>query len=356
MNLLFAYNMQMAEKTTKSNRQPSMKDVARLAGVSRTTVSFVINSAANADSIPQETQDKVWAAVAELDYRPNAIAQGLRAQRTHTIGFLSDAIATTPYAGRIIQGAQELAWEHRNLLLLVNTGGAQELKRAAIEMMLSRQVDGLIYATMYHREVRPPDIVSRLPTVLLDCFVADRSLPSVTPDEVGGGRLATRHLLENGHRRIGFINNVDPIPATFGRLAGYKQALAEFDVPFEEALVVQAVSDSEGGYQSAMELMQRPDPPTALFCFSDRMAMGVYDALRKLNLDISGDVAVVGFDNHELIAAHLYPPLTTMELPHYAMGRLAVEHLLELIADGDDQPQAAQQLVVPCPLIVRASA
>ena len=113
-------------------------------------------------------------------------------------------------------------------------------------------------------------------------------------------------------------------------------------------------SMQNGGYQCAMAIMQQPNPPTALFCYNDRMAMGAYDALRKLNLSIPDDVAVVGFDNQELIAAHLYPPLTTMELPHYQMGQWAVNHLLGLV----EEPEAvsAVQQKLPCPLIERLSA
>ncbi len=331
-----------------------MQDVADLAGVSRTTVSFVINKVPDAN-IPPETQERVWTAVEELGYRPNVLAQGLRSQQTHTIGFISDEIATTPHAGRIIQGAQDQAWQHDKLILLVNTGRDQNLKKAAANTMLDRQVDGLIYATMYHREVHPPDIVHQLPTVLLDCFVADHSLPSIVPDEVNGGQQATEFLLQKGHRRVGFINNSDPIPARYGRLQGYQQALAAYDIPFDENLVVYHESEPGGGYDGTMALMKLSNPPSALFCFNDRMAMGTYDALRKLNLSIPGDVAVVGFDNQELIAAHLHPGLTTIALPHYEMGQWAIQHLLQLINKADSQDRQLQY-VIPCPLIERDSA
>ena len=127
---------------------------------------------------------------------------------------------------------------------------------------------------MYHREVHPPDIVHQLPTVLLDCFVAVRSLPSIVPDEVTGGQQAAELLLKKGHRRIGFINNSDPIPARYGRLQGYKQALAAYDVPFDENLVVYHESEAGSGYDGATALMKLSNPPSALFCFNDRMAMG----------------------------------------------------------------------------------
>ncbi len=331
-----------------------MKDVAELAGVSRTTVSFVINDRPDAN-IPQETKDKVWTAVHQLGYRPNAIARGLRAQRTHTIGFISDVIATTPHAGHMIQGAQDLAWEHNKLLLLINTGGNQDMKAAAVDMMLERQVDGIIYATMYHRQASPPANITDVPTVLLDCFDEDRALPSVVPDEELGGYEATKALLKKGHTRVGFINNNDDIPATHGRLQGYQQALAEFDLPFDPDLVESDV-ESRGGYKAAIKLMQKENPPTAIFCFNDHMAMGVYDALRNLGLNIPNDVAVIGFDNQELIAPHLYPSLTTMALPHYEMGKWAVEKLLSLINNPSMGEETAVQYKMYCPLIERNSA
>jgi LacI family transcriptional regulator len=331
-----------------------MQDVATLAGVSRTTVSFVLNKVADSN-IPQQTQERVWAAIAELGYRPNAIAQGLRSQRTHTIGFISDVIATTPHAGHMIQGAQDLAWANDKLLLLINTGNRQEMKVAAVEMLLDRQVDGIIYATMYHRLAHPPESIRALPTVLLDCFNEDRSLPSVVPDEVEAGYTAVKTLIDKGHQRIGFINNDDDIPATHGRLAGYRQALDEAKIPFDSTLVV-VDREQNGGYDVTRQIMGIAKPPSALFCFNDRMAMGAYDALRNLGIRIPTDVAVVGFDNQELIAPNLYPALTTMELPHYQMGQWAVEHLLKLIDQPALRGATAVQHKEICPLIERASA
>jgi LacI family transcriptional regulator len=340
---------------SKKTKRPSMKDVADLAGVSRTTVSFVINNRPDAN-IPQETRDKVLTAVTQLGYRPNALAQGLRGQQTHTIGFISDEIATTPYAGNMIQGAQDLAWEHNNIILLVNTGNNQDMKKTAVDVMLQRQVDGIIYATMYHREVHPPESLKQVPTVLLDCFDANHAFPSVVPDEVLGGRQATEYLLQKGHRRIGFICDFSPVQAKFGRLQGYQEALAKYGVDYNPDIVREGESLTSGGYKAAMEIMQQPDPPTALFCYNDRMAMGAYDVLRKLNLSIPDDVAVVGFDNQELIAGHLYPALTTMQLPHYDMGKWAAQHLLHLIQHPEARQETAVQHIMPCPLIERESA
>ena len=208
---------------------------------------------------------------------------------------------------------------------------------------------------MFHKEIIAPTKLSEVPTVLLDCFSADRRLTSIVPDEVAGGRTATRVLLEHGHRRIGMINlNYSFAPtAALGRLQGYQEALASAGVTFDPTLVIESNSHADGGYAAIAPLMSLPDPPTALFCATDRMAMGAYDALRDLGLRVPDDVSVVGFDNQELIAAYLRPALTTVALPHYAMGRWAVEHLLQLIDSPASGPPV--QFLEPCPLVLRDS-
>ena len=334
-----------------------MKDVAQLAGVSRTTVSFVLNGKPHSN-IPEATQIRIKDAVKQLGYRPNTLARGLRADRTNTIGFISDVVATTPYAGQIIQGSQELAWENNNLLLLINTGVDRTMKRVAVETLLDHRVDGIVYAAMFHREVDPPASLREVPTVLLNCFVADQSLPSVVPDEIQGGYDATHHLLEKGHRRIGFVRDESGVPASLGRFEGYKQALASYDVPFDPALVwTRGDSVPATGYAGATELMQLEEKPTALFCYNDRMAMGAVDALRTLGLSIPRDVAVIGYDNQEIIAAHIRPALTTMQLPHYEMGQWAVQHLLKFINNSENaSSETPIQHLMACPLIERDSA
>ncbi len=343
----------MASSSKKPRtKRPSMYDVARMAGVSQTTVSFVINDTPNAN-IPDETRERIWAAVRELGWRPNAMARGLSLRQSHTIGFISDEIATSSHAGMIIQGAQDAAWASEKMLLVINTGGDKRLEQRALEMMLERQVEGLIYATMYHHAVELPTLSSETPLVLLDCFAPNSSLPSVVPDEVQGAQTAVAALLAAGHRRIGFINNVDPIPARDGRLSGYRQALAAAGIPFDRDLVRAGQSIATTGYRCAGELLDLPARPTAIFCFSDIIAMGAYDAIKGRGLHIPADVAVVGFDNLEVIAAHLHPPLSTIELPHYQMGEWAVNYLLRH-ADTLPGPQPTQHHIA-CRFVERSS-
>ena len=346
----------MAKNT---NRRVTMSAVAKQAGVSQTTVSYVINGVTSVN-IPEETRQRVRDAIKELGYHPNAAARKMRTNRSHLIGFVTDQIVTTPHAGQIFKGAQDAAWASSKLLLLSNTDNNAALEQAAVTALLEHQVEGIIYAAMYHHLVEPPTALYEAPSVLLNCFCADRSLPSVVSDEVGGGRTATEVLLRKGHRRIALINHFTSDPGTVGRLEGYKQALAAYDVPFDETLVCvtkgnvsEDYKHARMGYECAMRLFQRPDRPTALFCYNDRMAMGAYDALRNLKLAIPEDVAVVGFDNQEIIAAQLHPELTTVELPHYAMGKWAVEFLLAHL--GEEYPLPPIQHMIGCPLVERAS-
>jgi LacI family transcriptional regulator len=333
------------------SKRVSIKDVAQRAGVSSTTVSHVLN-AVPGKRINEATRLRVQQAAQELDYRPNGVARSLRLQRSQILALVSDEIATTPHAGQIILGAQEAASRHGWLLMLVNSGGEPDTERAEILALQQRQVDGFLYATMYHREVELPVELHRAPTVLLDARSSDPAVPSVVPDEVQGGHTATRVLLDHGHRRIGFVTNVDDIPATRGRLEGYRCALREAGVEPDDSLTVAALSETGGGIEAGSTLLDRAEPPTAIFCFNDRMAMGVYHAAVQRGLRIPHDLSVVGFDNQELIADGLRPGLTTVALPHYEMGAWAVENLIRRIEEPDTP---AEQVRLPCPLVVRDS-
>ena len=332
------------------HKKPTIHDIAQLAGVGPGTVSRVLNDHPN---VSAKTRAKVMAAIEQTAYRPSFTARSMRTQRTHLIGFITDQVATTPYAGDIIRGAQDVAWETDHIVMVISAGDNLVHTEQAVSALLEREVEGIIYAAMYHRPVTLPSNIYDVPTVLANCYVEDRSLPSVVPDEVVGGYEAPRCLLERGHRRIGFINvnDVSPgIPASRGRLQGYRQALEEYNVPFDEQLVCYGGGNAEHGYDYTKQLMWLDDPPTALFCGNDRTAMGAYDALHKLRREIPQDVAVIGFDNQEIIASALHPRLTTMQLPHYEMGRWAAE-LLTAGEGREDEDGTPVQQMLRCPYV-----
>ena len=336
----------------RPRKRVTMWDVAKHAEVSQSTVSFVINETPNVRVAPA-TRERVRKAVSELGYRRNAMAQGLRLGTSAVIGFLTDAIATTPFAGQVIRGAQDAAWDERNILLVVNTESSADMEEQAVAMMLEHRVRGIVYSTWFHRPVNLPPGIDEVPTVLANCYSEHGDVPAVVPDEVQGGRLATEVLIASGHRRIGFLKApLSSAPATWGRLEGYRSALVAAAIEPDDDLVTEAEAVQEGGYEGALALLDRHDRPSALFCYNDRMAMGAYTAIAELGLRIPQDVAVIGFDNQEVVAAHLRPPLTTIALPHYDMGYRALNRLLALI---EDENADAGTEAIDCPLIERES-
>lgn len=330
-----------------------MNDVAKAAGVSQTTVSFVVNDIPDT-GITDETRRKVLTTIKELGYRPR-VAKLLRGQRTQVVGVITDQFATLPYGRKIIQGLQETAWEAGKMVILADTEQKVDVEQSVIEMMLERHVEGIVYITLAHEVVTPPVALHAVPTVLVNCCAEDRSFPSVVPDEIGGGMTATTALLDKGHRRIGFINGPRFAVGVSisGRFEGYRRALAEYGVPFSEELVCFGADQPDHGYEFAMHFMRLPDPPTALFCYNDQVAMGVYAALAELGVKIPEHVAVVGFDNFEIVAAFLRPGLSTMELPHYDMGQWAMKYVLD--HPGEKEPPDPVQHLIECPYIERES-
>lgn len=338
-------------------RGVGIRDVAELAGVSVTTVSHVLNNTPQM-RVAEETRRRVREAAKTLGYGPNRMAQALRTNKSGLIGLLSEEIATTPHAGRIILGAQSAAREHDLTLVIINTERDPDgdSHKDDVQALIDRQVEAVLYATMYHRQVTLPPNLKGVPAVLIDSTDRAGLVPSVVPDEVGGAMVAVTHLVEAGHRRIGFLNNDDDVPATHERRIGYTRVLQQHGIPIDESLIVQAPSETLPGYVLAREVLARPDRPTALFCYNDRMAMGAYRAATELGLDIPRDLSIVGFDNQELIAANLFPGLTTVALPHYEMGVWAVETLVRLLhGDADLLDLAVEPARLDCPLVVRGS-
>jgi DNA-binding LacI/PurR family transcriptional regulator len=327
-----------------------MRDVADRAGVSQATVSLVLNDVAGGRAT-EETRTRVLAAARDLEYRTNAFAKSLRSGESGIIGFISDEVASAPFAGAMLKGAQELAWETGHVILGIDTFGRPDLEAAAVDMMHSYQVRGVLYAAMYHRVLDLPAALRDLPTVVLNAREAAARVPSFFPDEQQGGYTATKHLLDAGHERIAFINIQQPgsdLPAGIGRLAGYRAALAERGVPFRAELVRYGSGIVEDGLELARDLVEQ-ERPTAIFCGNDRTAWGAYRALERMGLRVPDDCSIVGFDNQETIAPFLDPGLTTLQLPFEAMARRALDAVLG--GPGGESPDNA----VECSLVDRGS-
>jgi LacI family transcriptional regulator len=309
-----------------------MKDVGLLAGVSQSTVSHVVN---RTGKIPEETEQRVRAAIEELGYRPNETARNLRLRRSRTIGMVTDAIASSPFAGRVLRGAEELAWERGYLLLLVDATEDPSIESAAVDTLLARQVDGMLYASMSWRGVDMPAGFTKLPSLLVNAWPSgSRKIPAIVPAETEGGRLAASTVIQAGHRRISYLGGPKDDAARIEREAGFRKAMAEAGLPVEERWVLSGDYHLHSGYVLALGLLDRPDRPTALVCGNDRMAVGAMMAARECGLAVPGDVSIVGYDDQEDLAEQVVPALTTVSIPHYEMGRAAVENLLDALATG----------------------
>ncbi|MGW7463363.1 LacI family DNA-binding transcriptional regulator [Streptomyces xantholiticus] len=332
----------------------TLKDVADRAGVSVSTVSLVINGR-EAGRVKPAVGRRVRQAAEELGYAPNLQARSLRTRQTNTIGLISDMVASTPFAGRMLAGAQDAAWQAGYLLLLIDTGGHAEMEQSAVQTLAQRNVDALIYASMYHREIELPEIPQGLPLVVLDGRPTGEPplVDWVVPDERGGARAAVEFLIRAGHTRIGFCTVEEDVPAARERLAAYRETLQEHGLAYDPALVSRgATGDAHSGLRTARELLDRDDRPTALFCYNDRVAMGAYRAARHLGLSVPDDVSLVGFDDQEHVADALEPGLTTVALPHYDMGAWAVRRTLTRIGTEE---AAGKHLHMPCRLVTRDS-
>ena len=329
-------------------RRATMADVANEARVSQTSVSLVLNFAEGARLSPQ-TRQRVINAARKLGYQP--VRRGKLASSTSTIAFFCDEISTDPWAAVALNGVSEKAWEYGLSVTATVTHGDPEIEAAAFAQLAARPHAGLIYATINTRLIRANPAFLNQPTILLNCHCANSPFSSVVPDEAEGGCAATNVLIRAGHKRIGYIGGEVGMEASRLRLRGYKRALAAANLPLDANLLRHGDWQPPSGYLGARALVALPAPPTAIFCANDMMAVGCYDALRELGLGIPQDVAVMGYDDRE-IAQHMHPPLSTVVLPHYAMGTTATELLFELVEHSTIR---SRHVKVNCPIVIRQS-
>ncbi len=335
-------------------KRSGIRDVAAAAGVSVTTVSHALSGNGH---VAVETRARVEAAARALSYAPNQIASSLRRQRTRVVGLVSDQIATTPFAGRVVLGAQQAAAENDLVLMVVDSAGDPATEARQIEALLSYQVDAFLYAKMFHQVVsRPPSLAGRTvvfvdaEAVSVDGSGLAETEHSVVPNEVEIGQIAARHLIEAGHRRIGVLSIPEETPAKVGRLSGALETLrgagiATTPIAYED-------STSAGGRAAALGLLGAVDRPTGLLCFNDQMAMGAYQAAAELALRVPSDLSVVGVDDLRIVAEGVRPMLTTVALPHFEMGHWALTRLVALL-DGSAPPPSVERLT--CQLVSRES-
>lgn len=333
----------------------SIVDVAKAAGVSNKTVSRVVNREPN---VTLATQKKVEKAIADLGYVPNMAARSVRSNRSNTLGIITDFISTTPYSGDIIRGIQDWAEENGRTALLTNTNGDIDKERRIWRTFQAHRIEGVLYASMYHREVSPsPEGVS-LPTVLVNCHpVAPNGYASIEPDDYQGSYDLTTYVLGRGHRRIGYIRLNPRLLGAELRLSAFRDAiaaagLAGANVEIRLGMEGEIGQETDHTFEVARTMLSAPNPPTALICGNDEMALQAYLAALGLGLRIPQDISILGFDDFKTVSTALKPELTTVALPYYELGYRGADRLNRIISG---EPLKQDHLVLACPIIERGS-
>lgn len=347
-------------KKMPKKKPATLSDIAATVGVAPMTVSRVVN---RNGYVSDRTREKVLQALKELNYRRNGSARNLKRQCTETIGLVLGDISN-PYSTELANGVREtLSARGFSLFICISEHSAKE-DIAAIGALVNHSVDGLIVATRsnkggdeYLREI----VESNVPVVVIGRDFQHAEVDFVSTDNLLGGFEATRHLIDLGHRRIGFIGATLSGGSSLKRLQGYLKALEQYKIPVDERLITgpkEAISEVPGystekiGYEGMKRLLSLPERPTAVFARNDFTAIGAMTAIKEANLRIPEDIAIVGFDDIPL-AVHTSPALTTVRQPMHLQGQLAAEMLLERIKT--DEIDARREHILNCELIIRNS-
>lgn len=335
--------------TGKLRKSATIHDVAQLAGVSTSTVSRVLDD--RHPPVRSPAADRVRKAAQELGYRRDVLASSLRRQGTNTVGVLVPRLTDTVMA--ILFEEIAAVCEQRSLFALVaNTSDDPERERAAIERLLARKVDGLILTTSRLGDNLPEQLRERgVPHTL--ALRTDEISPSAVGDDELGGYLATRHLLDLGHSKIGLVAGPDYASSAHARRAGHERALREARIKMRPDLVRESAFSIESGEKVGGALLNSEERPTAIFAFNDNTAIGVMAAAHRMGLGVPEDVSLVGYNDIPLVS-RLPIPLTSVRVPFDQMARDAVELLLLSSDEDRGQYEGIVRHSVPT-LIPRAS-
>jgi len=340
-------NAGMKRVQGQPSRQPSIKDIARLARVSHPTVSRALQ---NSPLVNAATAAKIRKIAEDSGYRASAVARGLVTRRTRTIGLVVTSV-DDPFAGEVTCGIEEIANDHRYAVFLANSHADPERERRVVQELAERRVDGIIVTSsrvgaLYLPLLKELDV----PIVLVNDQYPGSFVHSVMIANQDGTRAATEHMIGLGHRRIAYLGDRNGYQSDAERLAGYKEALAGTGIDFAPEMVAQGDSRPEAAIRAMDELLRLSPPPTAVCCYNDMTALGAMRAIRARGLKVPEDVSVTGFDDL-FFAAYLTPALTTVRQPMRRMGQMAMENLFKLMSGQE----SVAQIKVEAELIVRGS-
>ncbi|UUQ65659.1 LacI family transcriptional regulator [Pseudomonas fuscovaginae UPB0736] len=325
----------------------TIKDVAALAGISYTTVSHVVNKTR---PVSERVRVKVEAAIAELDYVPSAVARSLKAKTTATIGLLVPN-SLNPYFAELARGIEDYCERNNYCVILCNSDDDPDKQRNYLRVLLEKRVDGLIVASTGGDDSLASGLLAvRTPMVIVDREIAGVETDRVRIDHEEGAYLATRHLLELGHRAIAFIGGPLDNSVAQLRLAGYRRALRQAKVKVSASSVLASDFTSTGGYRAAAQLLEG-ERPTAIFASNDLLGIGALRAAAERDIRVPGELSVIGFDDIQM-SRYVYPALTTVGQSILQLGETAAELLLRRLAT----PELAldQRIVIPS-IVLRES-
>lgn len=298
-------------------------DVARLAGVSRTTVSRVLN---NQPRVDEETRKKVFEAIEELNYQPSRVARNLRKQETKLIAALIPCISN-PFFGSLIQGMEQVAIKKGYNVILCSTGEDPMREMEYLQMLKRKQVDGVILTALRNPLEQVRSYCEYGPIVLACEYVEDDSIPAVVIDNIKAAQCVTEHLIMKGHKRIAFINGPEQNILCDDRKKGYMNALKKYGIPVSHGLIMYSNFTIEGGFDCGKQLLKLEKKPTAIFAANDDMAVGAIQAVQREGLRVPQDLAVAGFDNIQ-VSRVIQPNLTTIDQPIFQIGVKSMEILM----------------------------
>jgi len=323
----------------------TLVEIAQVAGVSVSTVSRALSNGKY--PLKQETRQNILKLAEEMGYKPNLVARSLQSNRSHLVGVVVDRMQS-PFAAATVEGIQDGLRNAGYSISIAYSNRDQAIATQAIHTFYSHQVDGIIILNSWLHTFNDPILsLQDRPFVFINRLFGSSRQNCVGPGDRQGARLATQHLVDLGHRRIGYINGMEDWIEAQNRLAGYCDVLTERGLPVDEALIRHGNWSIESGYEAAQELLALADRPTAIFTANDIMALGAMYAIQKAGLDVPGDVAIVGYDDRDF-AAWIRPALTTVRMPSYEMGQAAARLLLEQInkAELEDATQVTGKLIV----------
>jgi len=342
----------------------TMADVAHEAGVSTMTVSRVVN---NKGEVSPATRQRVLDVIERLRYRPSGIARGLATRRTRTLGLVIPDVAN-PFFSDVTRGAEHVAYAQGYNVFLCNTEEDPQRELAVLRSLEEKRVDGVVLCSSRLDDDELRQVVSRHSAVVLvnrrlESMDEQNGVGAVLVDDLSGGRMVTRHLLDTGHRAVGLLAGPPTSHSGRRRAEGYRAALADAGVQYDPAWVIACPADVDGGRRAAAGLLAAHPDLTALFCYNDLVAVGALHACAEMGRRVPDDLAVVGFDDI-LLAALVTPPLTTCRVPRYELGGQAMKLLLNQIdgcPESSDQRTEANraprvEIVLRPEFIVRASA